>query len=127
MITQKRIFLYQPGPLQSLINWSWIFILLFMGIIFWLEVTVIQWITVLFFLAFVVFAILQIMFHKITIVGNQLIIGRILNPRWMQIDIHQIKAVHVTKHRANIEVNNRVYKLLLPVNSVIELNNLINK
>lgn len=127
MITQKRTFLYQPGLLQSMINWSWTFNLLFMGIIFWLEVTVIQWITIFFFLAFLIFSIIQIAFHKITIVGNQLTIGRILNPKWIQIDIREIKGVNSTKHRANIEVNDRVYQLLLPVNSVIELNNLINK
>ncbi|CAI2663543.1 EbsA family protein [Apilactobacillus apinorum] len=127
MITQKRTFLYQPEPLHTVIDWTWTFALLFIAIIFWLEVTVIQWITIFFFLVFCLFTLFQIIFRKITVVDDRIIISRLLNPKWLDVKISDIDSVNFTKHRATIVVNNRKFDLLLPSNSVIELSNLINK
>ncbi|GAA6113215.1 MAG: EbsA family protein [Apilactobacillus sp.] len=127
MITQKRTFLYQPEPLYTVINWTWTFALLFIAIIFWLEVTVIQWITIFFFLVFCLFTLFQIIFRKITVVDDRIIISKVLNPKWLDIKLSDIDSINFTKHRATIVVNNRKFDLLLPSNSVIELSNLINK
>lgn len=126
MITQKRTFLYQPEPLYSVITWSWTFALLFLAIIFWLEVTVIQWITIFFFLVFLLFAIFQIIFRKIIIENNELTISKVMNPNWIKVNINEIKSINFAKHRATIVINNKTYQLLLPANSIIELDNILN-
>lgn len=127
MITQKRTFLYQPGILSSIITWSWTFALLFVGIIFWLEVTHFQQITLFFFIIFLLFSIFQLSFRKITIEKNQITIGRLLNPRWLKVSIDDIDDYRFTKHRAIIIINNKKHEFLLPVNSIIELNSIISK
>lgn len=127
MITQKRTFLYQPGIFSSIITWSWTFVLLFVGIIFWLEVTYFQQITLFFFIIFLLFSIFQLSFRKITIEKNQITIGRLLNPKWIKVDINNIDDYRFTKHRAIIIINNKKHEFLLPVNSIIELNSIISK
>lgn len=127
MITQKRTFLYQPEPLYTVITWAWTFALLFIGIIFWLEVTVIQWITIFFFLVFFLFAIFQIIFRRITIEDDKITVSKLMNPKWLEANISDIDNVRFTKHTADIEVNKKHYRLLLPVNSIIELSNLLKK
>ncbi|WP_105956020.1 EbsA family protein [Apilactobacillus quenuiae] len=127
MITQKRTFLYQPGIFSFIITWSWTFALLFVGIIFWLEVTHFQQITLFFFIIFLLFSIFQLLFRKIIIEDNQITIGRLLNPKWISVNISDIDNYRFTKHRAILKINGKNHEFLLPVNSIIELNSIISK
>ncbi|WKN28631.1 hypothetical protein MUB42_05540 [Apilactobacillus kunkeei] len=50
-----------------------------------------------------------------------------MNPKWLEADIKDIDNVSFTKRTADIEINNKHYRMLLPVNSIIELSNLLKK
>ncbi|WP_417281191.1 EbsA family protein, partial [Clostridioides difficile] len=41
-------FYYQPDFLNNIISWCWTFLILIVGVIFWLEVTTFNWITAVF-------------------------------------------------------------------------------
>ncbi|UQS85707.1 EbsA family protein [Apilactobacillus apisilvae] len=107
--------------------WSWTFALLFVGIIFWLEITHFQQITLFFILLFGIFSLFQIMFRKITFENNVITISNLLDPRWISININDIDKTIFTKHCAKMEINGKNYEFLLPANSIIEIDGIINK
>ncbi|EHO51097.1 EbsA family protein [Lentilactobacillus kisonensis] len=125
MISQKRHFFYQPSPLGSIICWSWTFIIFFVGVIFWLEITHFQWITLFFFIFFAIVAWAEIHFRNIKIYHNQLVVSRITNPHWLVIDLDKISHVQVSKYQLGFVANTRIYSFILPANSVIEIKELI--
>ncbi|WP_024746339.1 EbsA family protein [Levilactobacillus namurensis] len=127
MITQERRFLYQPNPVSSIINWSWTFMFLFMGAIFWLEVTHFNWITLSFFIAFAFLCWLEIHFRNITMANQVLTVSTVLNHRNLVIPLHQISHVSLSRYRLGIVAQGRIYQFLLPKNSAIELASLITE
>ncbi|MEJ6400619.1 EbsA family protein [Nicoliella lavandulae] len=125
MINPKRTFFYQPSPLNSIICWSWTFTLLLLGVIFWLEVTQFSWITMFFFMLFSFVGICEVLFRKITIEGDQFKVGHMLNPNWLNIDMHQIKNIKLRKYQISFDYMNHHCIFVLPANSVIEINDII--
>ncbi|WP_056966329.1 EbsA family protein [Apilactobacillus ozensis] len=121
MIPQKRSFLYQPDLLTSLIYWSWVVVLFFIGLIFWLEVTHFQWITLMFFIAFVFFTWCGIFFRKISINDNFLIISTILNPQGHQMKLDEITDLNASKRKISFVFKGKKHEYLLPSNSIIEI------
>ncbi|MGY5339786.1 EbsA family protein [Levilactobacillus spicheri] len=125
MITQERRFLYQPNPISSIIIWSWTLMVLFMGAIFWLEVTHFNWITLAFFGAFAVLCWVEIHFRNITMANQVLTVSTVLNHRHLVIPLHQVSNVSLAHHRLGIVAQGKIYQFLLPKNSAIELANLV--
>ncbi|MBS0946319.1 pore-forming protein [Levilactobacillus brevis] len=125
MITQERRFLYQPNPISSVINWSWTFMVLLMGAIFWLEVTHFNWYTLGFFIAFAVLCWAEIHFRNVTMANGVLMVSTVLNHRHLVIPLHQVSSVQVSRYRLGIVAQGKIYQFLLPRNSVIELAGLI--
>ncbi len=121
MITQKRQFLYQPSPLGSIICWSWTLVLFFIGVILWLEVTHFQWITLLFFVLFALVCWAEVHFRHILVVGDHLIVSRITNRNWLNINLSEISDITSTKHQLGFVARTKIYSFILPANSVIEL------
>ncbi|UQS86604.1 EbsA family protein [Nicoliella spurrieriana] len=126
MTTSKRTFFYQPNPLTSTICWSWTFILLLLGIIFWLEVTQFSWITLFFFTLFTLISAAQLYFRKITIENGQFMVGHVMNPNWLRIPMHNINNLHAGKFTISFDYQQNHYLFMLPANSVIEINGIIN-
>ncbi|WP_220752123.1 EbsA family protein [Apilactobacillus xinyiensis] len=125
MIPQKRSFLYQPDMLNSIIYWSWVVALFFIGLTFWLEVTHFQWITLMFFIAFAFFTWCGIFFRKISINDQSIVVSTILNPQGSQININEISNVKSSKRKISFVFNNKKHEYLLPSNSIIEILSLI--
>ncbi|MBW1605587.1 EbsA family protein [Lactobacillus sp. Sy-1] len=126
MITPKRTFFYQPNPLTSTICWSWTFVLLLLGVIFWLEVTQFSWITLFFFVLFGFISTFQIIFRKITIENSHFKVGHVMNPNWLDIDMHEINNLRAHKFTLSFDYQQRHCIFMLPANSVIEINGIIN-
>lgn len=126
MITQKRHFFYQPSPLSSIICWSWTFVIFFIGVIIWLEITHFQWITLFFFVLFAVIVWAEIHFRSINVYDHQFVVSRITNPHWLAVDLDQITHVTTSKYQLAFVVNTKIYSFILPANSVIELKELIS-
>ncbi|MBU9788989.1 EbsA family protein [Lentilactobacillus sp. IMAU92037] len=125
MITQKRHFFYQPSPLGSIICWSWTFVIFFIGVIIWLEITHFQWITLFFFVLFAFTAWAEIHFRSIQIYDHQLVVSRITNPHWLVIDLDKISHVQTSKYQLGFVAKTKIYSFILPANSVIEIKELI--
>ncbi|WP_035421654.1 EbsA family protein [Fructilactobacillus florum] len=127
MVTQKRKFLYQPQLLTSCIYWSWTLIVLFVGIIIWLEITHFQNITLAFLGLFLLLCWLQIYFRRIYITKDEIEIHRVLNPFGKKIKISDIHHVSAKRNTVRFETDKKTYTLLLPTNSVIEFTELIGR
>ena len=125
MSTQKRKFLYQPAPLTSAICWSWTLIIFFIGIIIWLEITHFQWITLFFLGLFCLVSWAEIRFRTVTISNGTMSVSRLINPKALVVNVNEVKRVSVSKHQIGFVAKGRIYHLILPANSVIELNELI--
>ena len=126
MITQKRHFFYQPSPLGSIICWSWTFVIFFIGVIIWLEITHFQWITLFFFVLFAVIVWAEIHFRSINVYNHKFVVSRITNPHWLVVDLDQITNVTTSKYQLAFVANTKIYSFILPANSVIELKELIS-
>ncbi|WP_268913074.1 EbsA family protein [Lentilactobacillus sp. SPB1-3] len=125
MITQKRRFLYQPNPLSSIICWSWTLAVFFIGVIIWLEITHFQWITLACFVMFAFISWSEIHFRKISIEDGTLVVGRIINPKWLVADLDEITNVQTNKYQLGFVAQGKIYSFILPSNSVIEISSLI--
>ncbi|QMU07686.1 pore-forming protein [Levilactobacillus suantsaii] len=125
MITQERRFLYQPNPISSIIIWSWTFIVLLLGGIFWLEVTHFNWITFAFFVAFILLCWIEVHFRNITMAHDMLTVSTVLNHHHLVIPLRHVKSVRATRYRLGIVAQGRIYQFLLPRNSAIELAGLL--
>lgn len=100
---------------------------LFMGAIFWLEVTHFNWITLSFFIAFAFLCWLEIRFRNITMANQVLTVSTVLNHRNLVIPLHQISHVSLSRYRLGIVAQGHIYQFLLPKNSAIELASLITE
>ncbi|PWG00865.1 EbsA family protein [Levilactobacillus bambusae] len=127
MLNQERRFLYQPGPLSTIINWSWTFSVAWLGIIIWLEATKFQWATFSIFLVFAVLCWAEVHYRNVTLKDNRLQVSRILNHHWLTIPLDDIESVTASRYRLAIIVHGRIYQFLLPHNSVLELKEIIDQ
>lgn len=125
MSTQKRKFLYQPAPLSSIICWSWTLIIFFVGIIIWLEITHFQWITLFFLAFFCLVSWAEIRFRTVSINQGVMSISRLINPKSLVVNVSEVKRVSMSKHQIGFIAQGKIYHLIMPANSVIELNELI--
>lgn len=94
---------------------------LFMGAIFWLEVTHFNWYTLGFFVAFAFLCWLEIHFRNITVANGVLTVSTVLNHRHLVIPLKQVRSVQLSRYRLGIVAQGKIYQFLLPRNSAIEL------
>lgn len=120
--------MYQPGPLMSIILWSWTFILLLLAIIIPLEVSAsARWIAVICAIAFLVLTWAQIHYRHIYLERGILRVSRVMNHKWVLINLHDVRSVHASKYRLGFIYGGKIYSFILPANSVIEIVNLIEQ
>lgn len=128
IIDQKRQFLYQPGPLKSIILWSWTLVLLFVSLILGLELlSQHQWIPWSLGALFLILTWAQIHYRRIFLEHQTLRVSRVINRHWVSIALKDVQNVHVSKHRLGFVYGGKIYQFLLPVNSAIELSELIHQ
>ncbi|MBT9672882.1 pore-forming protein [Secundilactobacillus kimchicus] len=128
MIAQKRQFLYQPGPLMSIILWSWTLIVLLLAIIIALEVQPqLLWLPWVLGLFFVALTWAQIHYRHIYLENGVVRVSRVMNHQWVLINLHDVKNVHASKYRLGFIYGGKIYSFMLPANSVIEIVNLIEQ
>lgn len=125
ILKQKRQFLYQPGPLSTIILWSWTIVVLCLSIILALELSNHFWIPWVIGAIFIVLVWAQIHYRHIYLENGVIRVSRILNHNWVKIRLSDVRNVHASKYRLGFVYGGKIYQFLLPVNSVIELNNLI--
>lgn len=126
IIEQKRQFLYQSGPTSSVILWSWTFVILLLGITLGLELpTNLQWIPYTIGGIFLILSWMQVHFRHIYVEHDTIRVSRVMNHNWVNIRLKDIENVHVSKYRLGFVYGGKIYQFILPVNSAIELNQLI--
>lgn len=106
-------FYYQPDFLNNIITWSWTLLILIVGVIFWLEVTNFNWITAIFFAIFVMIISIQTVSRTIEIIGNELIINKVIKSNFSVLSIRNIKNVTKGKLSLSFEYEHKRYKLLM--------------
>ena len=104
---QKRYF-YQPDLTTAIIDWSWTFIILIIGIIIAFEITHFQWITALFIAAFLVIACLEIFRRTVIVSPSRLVFNRLLVKEYLSVPIKDIRQPIFTKHTMTITVHGEV-------------------
>lgn len=131
MEEQKRFF-YQPDLTTAIIDWSWTFIILIIGIIIAFEITHFQWITATFIAVFLIIAVLQIFRRTVIISPSKMVFNRVLVKDYLTIPIKNIRQPLFTKHTMTITVQGEVMtfsfterslnsiKHLLKVNGVLD-------
>ncbi|NLR17758.1 EbsA family protein [Lactobacillus sp. LC28-10] len=128
MINQKRKFLYQPAPLSSIILWSWTLCILFLALIIGLEVSAkFQWIAYSFGALFVILTWAQIHYRHIYLDNGIIRVSRVINHNWVKIRLKDVQELNVSKYRLGFIYGGKIYQFIMPVNSTIELNNIIGE
>lgn len=107
MEEQKRYF-YQPDLTTAIIDWSWTFIILIIGIIIAFEITHFQWITATFIAVFLVVAALQIFRRTVVISPSKMVFNRLLVKEYLVIPTKEIRQPLFTKHTMTITVQGEV-------------------
>lgn len=117
MEEQKRYF-YQPDITTAIIDWSWTFIILIVGIVIAFEITHFQWITALFIAAFVVLAFLEIFRRTVVVSPSKLVFNRLLVKKYLTIPIKDVRQPIFTKHTMIITVHGEVMTFSLTKRSL---------
>ncbi|KRK98054.1 hypothetical protein FD04_GL001031 [Secundilactobacillus odoratitofui DSM 19909 = JCM 15043] len=99
-----------------------------MSLILALELpTNLQWIPYVLGALFLIFSWAQVHFRHIYLENDTIRVSRVINHRWVDIHLKDVQNVHVSKYRLGFVYGGKIYQFLLPVNSVIELNNIIEE
>lgn len=117
MEEQKRYF-YQPDITTAIIDWSWTFIILIVGIVIAFEITHFQWITALFIAVFVVLACLEIFRRTVVVSPSKLVFNRLLVKEYLTIPIKDVRQPIFTKHTMTITVHGEVMTFSLTKRSL---------
>ncbi|WP_251546407.1 EbsA family protein [Limosilactobacillus caecicola] len=107
MEEQKRFF-YQPDLTTAIIDWSWTFIILIIGIIIAFEITHFQWVTATFIAVFLILAILQIFRRTVVVSPSKLVFNRLLVKEYLSIPLKDVRQPLFTKHTLTITVHGEV-------------------
>lgn len=107
MEEQKRFF-YQPDLTTAIIDWSWTFIVLIIGIIIAFEITHFQWITATFIVIFLILAFLQIFRRTVIISPTKMTFNRLLVKEYLTVPVKDIRQPIFTKHTMTITVQGEV-------------------
>ncbi|WP_225356344.1 EbsA family protein [Secundilactobacillus pentosiphilus] len=127
-MNQKRKFLYQPAPLSSIILWSWTFCVLFLSLITGLEVSArLQWIAYTLGIIFLLLTWAQVHYRHIYLDNGTIRVSRVINHNWVNIRLKDVRQLHVSKYRLGFIYGGKIYQFIMPLNSTIELSNIISE
>ena len=107
MEEEKRYF-YQPDLTTAIIDWSWTFLILVVGIIIGFEYTHFNWITGILVAIFIVIAGLSIFSRTVKVTPSKLVFSRVLVHNYMSIPMKDIRQPVFTKHTMTITINGEV-------------------
>lgn len=119
-------FFYQPSPILATIDWCWTFIILFTGIVFWLEVTHFQWITLWFFIAFFTITGLELFCRQLVVRSHFLLVFNFLHRRWRTFDLRTC-SVQINKHRLLIRNGNQNGDYWVSYRSIRQIKRLLDR
>ena len=105
---EETRYFYQPDLTGTIISWCWTFLLFFIGLIIWLEITHFQWVTAVFFAAFVILTFLEIKRRTVLITPTKLVFSRLLQRDYLMIPLADIRQPRFTKHTVTMTVNGEV-------------------
>ncbi|MTV81152.1 pore-forming protein [Lactobacillus sp. CRM56-3] len=102
--------------------------MLFLALIIGLEVSSnLQWIAYLLGAIFLVLTWAQVHFRHIYLDNGTIRVSRVINHNWVNIELKDVKNLHVSKYRLGFIYAGKIYQFLMPVNSTIELSNIIKE
>ncbi|HBF75638.1 MAG TPA: pore-forming protein [Lactobacillus sp.] len=108
--------------------WSWTFCLLFLALIVGLEVSAkLQWIAYLLGIIFLVLTWAQIHYRHIYLDNGIIRVSRVINRNWVHIRLKDVQELHVSKYRLGFIYGGKIYSFIMPLNSIIELSNIIGE
>ncbi len=120
-------FYYQPDFLNNIISWCWTFLILIVGVIFWLEVTTFNWITAVFFALFVMVISIQTVSRRVEVIGSEVIINRVFKSNFTVLSIANIEDLTRGKNSISFQYDHKRYKLLMRRRSVNRLYEILTK
>lgn len=124
MNNSKHTFKYQPNLASSLIVWSWTFLILMVGLVWWLELLKFQWPLVLIFGLFILVSGLQIGLRRVTVDRNLMIFSTVLNRSWLVIPRDQLELITAVKGGVKVRIDGNDYRFLMAKKSRNQLINL---
>lgn len=124
MNNSKHTFKYQPNLASSLIVWSWTFLILMVGLVWWLELLKFQWPLVLIFGLFILVSGLQIGLRRVTVDRNLMIFSTVLNRSWLVIPRDQLELITAVKGGVKVRIDGNDYQFLMAKKSRNQLINL---
>lgn len=99
---------------------------MFVSLILGLELSSkLQWIAYVFGAIFLILSWAQVHFRHIYLENGTIRVSRVINHNWVNIELKDVKNVHVSKYRLGFVYAGKIYQFLMPVNSTIELSNII--
>jgi hypothetical protein len=104
VIKKQQQFLYQPDYYTSIITWSWLFVILLMGVVVWLEFTHFQWVSGVIFLAFAILAGLTIFRRRVQITNTAIIFKGVRPRQQRKVALTTLSVVHTKPHQLNFHL-----------------------
>lgn len=127
-IKQQQRFLYQPDRYTSIITWSWLFVILLLGVVVWLEFIHFQWISGMIFLIFALLAGINIFRRQVQLTPTTLIFKGVRPRQQRTITLADLTAVHTKAHQLDFQLTTgESFQILLPTRSQLQLVHWLNE
>lgn len=107
MEEEKRYF-YQPDMTTAIIDWSWILLILVIGIIVGFEYTHFNWITGVLVAIFLILAILSVFSRTVKVSPSKMVFSRMLSHDYLSIPLKDVRQPVFTKHTLTMTINGEV-------------------
>lgn len=124
MEEEKRYF-YQPDLTTAIIDWSWILLILVVGIIIAFEYTHFNWITGVLIAIFLLIACLSIFSRTVKVTPSKLVFSRVLVHDYMSIPMKDIRQPVFTKHTMTLTINGEVMTFSFSHRSLVSIQHIM--
>ncbi|WP_047999683.1 EbsA family protein [Lactiplantibacillus herbarum] len=113
MNNTKHTFRYQPNLVSSMIVWSWTLLILFLGIVVWLEILKFEWWFLLIGFVFIALCVAQIGLRRVSIDRNLIIFSTVLNRSWLVIPRDQLESMEPVRGGIKVQIDGNSYQFLM--------------
>jgi len=69
----------------------------------------------------------QIHYRHIYLDNGIIRVSRVINRNWVHIRLKDVQELHVSKYRLGFIYGGKIYSFIMPLNSIIELSNIIGE
>ncbi|KRK34304.1 EbsA family protein [Loigolactobacillus bifermentans] len=121
-IKKQQQFFYQPDSYTSIITWSWLFVILLMGVVVWLEFTHFQWISGVLFLIAVILAGINLLRRRVQLTTTAIIFKGVRPRQQRALTFDQLAAVYTKPHQLNFQLTTgESFQILIRTRAQLQL------